>query len=167
MRWVMGHTACLHDYWPEIMRAKFLTAREKIECFFLLGMYWTAPWLVIGWIASLVLFFTIEAHQVPILMIAMTLVGYQLFANPSNFVEMGSALWLDGSRKRVLLMPLNMLNFFANIGATCHALVKFYWTRLTGGKGAGWDKTHRTRSAAAGGAGSFGLSAPREMPREE
>lgn len=167
MRWVMGHTACLHDYWPEIMRAKFLTAREKAECFFLLGMYWTAPWLVVGWIASLVLFFTIEAHQVPILMIAMTLVGYQLFANQSSFVEMGSALLLDGSRKRVLLIPLNMLNFFANIGATCHALARFYWARLTGGKGAGWDKTHRTRAAATGGAGSFGLSAPREMPRGE
>ena len=144
-----------------------LPSSAGIECLFLLGMYWTAPWLVIGWIASLVLFFTIEAHYVPILMIAMTLVGYQLFANQSNFLEMGSSLLLDGNRKRVLLMPFNLLNFFANIGATCHALVKFYWVRCTGGKGAGWDKTRRTRAAAAGGSGSFGLSAPRENSRQE
>ncbi len=167
MRWVMGHTACLHDYWPDIVNAKFLTVREKVECFFLLGMYWTAPWLVIGWIASLVLFFTIEAHYVPILAIAMTLLGYQLFSNQSNFVEIGSALLLDGNKRRVLLMPLNLLNFFANIGATCHALLQFYSTRLFGGNGASWYKTHRTRAAGSGSGGSFGLNSPKEKEVED
>ena len=169
MRWVMGHTACLHDYWPGIMQAKFLTVREKVECFFLLGMYWTAPWLVIGWIASLVLFFTIEAHYVPILLIAMTLLGYQLFSNQSNFVEIGSALLLDGNKKRVLLMPLNLLNFFANIGATCQALFRFYWNRLFGGNGGtSWDKTRRTRVAGPEGNGtSFGLNAQLDKEKED
>ena len=164
MRWVMGHTACLHDYWPDIMRARFLTRREKIESFFLLGMYWTAPWLVIGWIASLALFFIIEAHYVPILFIAMTLIGYQMFANQATFLEIGSATLLDGNRKRILLMPLNMLNFFASIGAICHALWNFYWARLWGTGDGGWDKTRRTRLRPDGGGSSnaFGLGTPRD-----
>ena len=159
MRWVMGHTACLHDYWPDIMRARFLRTSEKIEALFLLGMYWTAPWLVIGWIASLALFFIVEAHYVPVLFFAMTLLGYQMFANQSTFIEIGSASMLDGNKGRVLLMPLNMLNFFASVVATCAALWKFYWTRLWGSDDGGWDKTKRTRlRPAPGGTGNaFGL----------
>jgi len=151
VRWVTGHTECLHKYWPRILAANFLSRMEKIDALLLLAMYLTAPVMVLGWLASLVLFFVESAHEVPILAIAMGFVGYQLFANQATFMEIGVACMLDGSRERMLLMPLNILNFFASTGAICNALMRFYWRKLWGNDGPGWDKTKRTREPGAGG----------------
>ena len=153
VRWVTGHTECLHKYWLQILRAKFLTRLEKVDALFLLAMYLTAPVMVLGWLASLVLFFVESAHEVPILAIAMGFVGYQLFANQATFMEIGVACVLDGSRERMLLMPLNLLNFFASTGAICNALLRFYWRKLWGNVGPGWDKTKRTRLPGDGPSG--------------
>ncbi|MBI2686118.1 MAG: glycosyltransferase family 2 protein [Acidobacteria bacterium] len=150
-RWVTGHTECLHNYWPDLMRSKFLTKWEKLDALFLLAMYWTAPTLVAGWAASLLLFFIPEAHQTPWLPAALAFLGYQLFANQATFLEIGVASMLDGTRVRSLLLPLNLLNFFANTGAICNALRKFYWNRFWGSGGDGWYKTHRTRGAPGNG----------------
>ncbi len=156
-RWVTGHTECLHNYWPDLMQSRFLTRWEKADALFLLAMYWTAPVLVLGWVASLLLFFIPEAHQTPWLPLALAFLGYQLFANQATFLEIGVASMLDGTRIRSLLLPLNLLNFFANTGAICNALRKFYWNKLWGSGGDGWYKTHRTRGTN-GGDGFFGGS---------
>jgi cellulose synthase/poly-beta-1,6-N-acetylglucosamine synthase-like glycosyltransferase len=150
-RWVTGHTECLHNYWPDLMRSRFLSPLEKLDALFLLAMYWTAPVLVLGWLASLALFFIPEAHQTPWLPAALAFLGYQLFANQATFLEIGTASMLDGTRLRALLIPLNLLNFFANTGAICNALLRFYWNRFWGSGGDGWYKTHRTRGATAHG----------------
>jgi cellulose synthase/poly-beta-1,6-N-acetylglucosamine synthase-like glycosyltransferase len=149
-RWVTGHTECLHNYWPDLMRSRFLSAWEKLDALFLLAMYWTAPILVLGWVASLLLFFIPEAHHTPILPIALAFLGYQMFSNQATFLEIGVASMLDGTRVRSLLLPLNLLNFFANTGAICNALRKFYWNRFWGSGGDGWYKTHRTRGTNGG-----------------
>ena len=161
-RWVTGHTECLHNYWPDLMQSRFLTRWEKVDALFLLAMYWTAPVLVIGWVASLLLFFIPEAHQTPWLPLALAFLGYQLFANQATFLEIGVASMLDGTRIRSLLLPLNLLNFFANTGAICNALRKFYWNRMWGSGGDGWYKTHRTRGRNGGGSffGGAGAGAP-------
>jgi len=137
------------------MKSKFLTTWEKIDALFLLAMYWTAPMLVVGWSASLLLFFIPEANQTPWLPAALAFLGYQMFANPAAFLEIGVASMLDGTRVRSLLLPLNLLNFFANTGTICNALRKFYWNRYWGSGGDGWYKTRRTRGGSGGGS-SFG-----------
>jgi cellulose synthase/poly-beta-1,6-N-acetylglucosamine synthase-like glycosyltransferase len=150
-RWVQGHTECMHNYWPSLLRSSFVPAGEKLDALLLLGMYFTAPVLVAGWLASLLLFFIPEAHQTPLLPLALAFLGYQMFANQATFLEIGVAALLDGTRLRALLMPLNLLNFFANTGAICYALLRFYWDRLWGGGGDPWYKTHRTRMQGPGG----------------
>lgn len=150
-RWVTGHTECMHTYWPALLRSSFVPATEKIDALFLLAMYWTAPVLVLGWLASLLLFFIPEAHQSPLLPLALAFLGYQMFANQATFLEIGVAAMLDGTRLRALLMPLNLLNFFANTGAICNAMLRYYWKRLWGSGGDGWYKTHRTRLQGPGG----------------
>lgn len=144
-RWVTGHTECFHSYSSELWASPFLTFAEKLDALFLLAMYWTAPMVVLGWIASLALFFIPEAHQVPALPVALGFLCYQMFANQASFLEIGAATLLDGTRIRALLLPLSLLNFFASTGAICGALWKFYWNRFWGGDGDGWYKAHRTR----------------------
>ncbi len=151
-RWATGHTECLHVFWKEWMRARFLNRAERIDGLFVLACYWTAPILVLGWLASLVLFFTPQAHGSAFFPVALAFVGYQLFGNQATFLELGSAALLDGNRRRVMLLPLSLFNFFASTGAICQALVAFYLGGLFGSGPHHWHKTERYRSGNGGAA---------------
>ena len=145
VRWAMGHTECLHRLGGEVWSSRFMSRFEKLDAFFVLGCYWTAPILVMGWLASLVLLFSPEAHQVPIFAVALALVGYQLFGSQATFFEMGAAALLDGKSRPADLVPLNLFNFFASTGAICEALFRYYSGRIFGSPGPGWHKTKRYR----------------------
>ncbi len=149
-RWAMGHTVCLHDFWKACLRARFLSPAEKIDGLFVLGCYWTAPALLLGWLASLTLFYTHQALGMVSLFVVLCFVGYQLFGNQATFLELGSAALLDGNRKRVMLLPLNLFNFFASTGAICFALFRLYLGGLFGSGKQGWHKTRRYRNGNGG-----------------
>jgi cellulose synthase/poly-beta-1,6-N-acetylglucosamine synthase-like glycosyltransferase len=144
VRWAMGHTDCLHRLGSNILSSRLMTKLEKLDAIFVLCCYFTAPVLVFGWLCSLVLLFSPQAHQVPAFSVALALVGYQLFGSQATFFEMGAAAVLDGKTRPADLVPLNLFNFFASTGAICKALFKYYSDRFFGTP-AGWDKTKRFR----------------------
>jgi cellulose synthase/poly-beta-1,6-N-acetylglucosamine synthase-like glycosyltransferase len=164
-RWATGHTECLHEFWKDLLRAKYLSSAERIDGLFVLACYWTAPILVLGWLASLVLFLAPQAHTSIVFLVALLFVGYQLFGNQATFLELGSAALLDGNRRRVMLLPLSLFNFFASTGAICQALIVFY---LGGPFGSGphyWHKTKRYRNGNGNGKpGSNGQSGTHARP---
>jgi cellulose synthase/poly-beta-1,6-N-acetylglucosamine synthase-like glycosyltransferase len=145
-RWATGHTDCLHRLWPSLLRSRSLSFTEKVDALFVLACYLTAPVLILGWLASLVLFFSPQMHSVPILSVALMFVGYQIFGNQATFFELGIAALLDGMNRRVLLMPCNLFNFFASTSAISKALVRFYLGKVWGSGGPPWAKTRRFRT---------------------
>jgi cellulose synthase/poly-beta-1,6-N-acetylglucosamine synthase-like glycosyltransferase len=149
-RWAMGHTVCLHNFWKEWLRAKVLSPAEKIDGLFVLACYWTAPVLMLGWLASLVLFFEHRTFATTALWVVLCIAGCQLFGNQATFLELGSAALLDGNRRRVMLLPLNLFNFFASTGAICWALLTLYLGRLFGSGKHRWHKTERYRNGNGG-----------------
>lgn len=144
-RWATGHTDCLHRLLPALVRSRSLSFVEKTDAIFVLACYLTAPVLILGWLASLVLFFTPEMHSVPVLSVALMFVGYQIFGNQATFFELGIAAMLDGVTRRVLLMPCNLFNFFASTSAISKALLGFYVGKAWGSGGGPWYKTSRFR----------------------
>jgi cellulose synthase/poly-beta-1,6-N-acetylglucosamine synthase-like glycosyltransferase len=162
-RWAVGHTDCLHRLLSRVIHSSTLSFIEKVDALFVLGSYLTAPVLVLGWLASLVLFFSPEAHGVPILAIALAFAGYQMFGNQATFYELGVAALLDGAARKVLLMPLNIFNFFASTGAICRALLRFYWGKAWGSGRPRWHKTKRYREDGDGRALANGSGAARNL----
>lgn len=152
-RWAMGHTECLHTFWKSCLRARFLSPAEKVDSLFVLGCYLTAPILMMGWLASLVLFYAHETLSMVAFWVVLSFAGYHLFGSQATFLELGSAALLDNNRKRVMLLPLNLFNFFASTGAICYALLKFYSGRLFGSGKHGWHKTERYRNGNGNGNG--------------
>jgi cellulose synthase/poly-beta-1,6-N-acetylglucosamine synthase-like glycosyltransferase len=146
-RWATGHTECFHDLWKGWIKGRFLSAAERIDGLFVLACYLTAPILVLGWLASLILFFTPQAHRTTVFLVALPFVGYQLFGNQATFLEVGSAALLDCNRRRILLLPLSLLNFFASTGAICQALFNFYFGGIFRSGPHHWHKTVRYREA--------------------
>jgi cellulose synthase/poly-beta-1,6-N-acetylglucosamine synthase-like glycosyltransferase len=153
-RWATGHTECMHSLWRDWIAARFLSSSERIDGLFVLACYWTAPILVLGWIASLILFLTPRAHGIGPLLVALAFAGYQLFGNQATFLELGSASLLDGDRRRVMLLPLSLFNFFASTGAICQALFSYYLGGLFGSGPHHWHKTERYRNGNGNGNGN-------------
>jgi cellulose synthase/poly-beta-1,6-N-acetylglucosamine synthase-like glycosyltransferase len=149
-RWVMGHTDCMHRFLPKLLWSNRLPVRRRIDAAYMLSCYMTAPVLVLGWIASLAILL-LEPQKVPLMWVALAILGCQTFGNQATFFELGSAALLDGTRERVLMMPVNLFNFFASTGAICGALLKYYVRRLLGRGSGDWQKTSRSRTN--GGAG--------------
>jgi cellulose synthase/poly-beta-1,6-N-acetylglucosamine synthase-like glycosyltransferase len=150
-RWVMGHTDCMHRYWLPILRSRFLSRAQKIDTLFMLACYLTAPVLVLAWVASVVLFFTGGDDLLIAFPIALMFVAYQLYGNQATFVELGVAALLDGGNRRILLLPVNLFNFFASTIAICAALLRYYGRRIFRRGGPRWEKTRRYRARGPAG----------------
>ncbi len=167
MRWVIGHTACMHRYWRPVLRSRFLTPAQKADTLFMLACYLTAPALVLAWLASLFLLVLRQDNLLVTLPAATTFLAYQLFANQATFVELGVAALLDGSRSRILLMPVHVVSFFASHMAICDALLRFYFGGLFGGGPRRWERTRRYRPAASPRRGGGGPDSLRSRLRGE
>jgi len=149
-RWAIGHTDCLHRLWRSVVSSRWMSKTEKIDALLVLACYLTAPVLVLGWLASLVLFFSPENQLATGLAVALAFCGYQVFGNQATFVELGSAALLDGKRRSALLIPFNLFNFFASTAAICRALARYYSGRIFGSRGPRWHKTKRFRTNGNG-----------------
>lgn len=144
-RWVLGHTECFHQYFVPIVRCKHLTPLQRLDTLLMLGQYWTAPIMATAWLWSLVLF-CCPMFQVPLLFYgSLFLFGLQTFGNQASFVQIGSAAILDGSAGRVLLMPLQIVNYFSSTLLITKTLWQFYLGKLSHKSRFQWDKTARSR----------------------
>jgi len=142
-RWVIGHHECFHRFGLAVLRSPFLTIRARIDMLMLLGCYWTAPVMLLGWVASTFLFFSHSALPAGTLAVALLVIGCQMFANQANLFELAAACYLDEQPLRVLLLPLTFVSFAASTGTICSALARYYSTMLFGRRECDWHKTVR------------------------
>ncbi len=144
-RWVIGHVQCFHSYFLPILFSSRLSVPEKFDSLMTLACYFTAPLMLVAWISSLVLFFVLGGVGLTAMTLAAYFAVYQLFANQATFFEIGTAAVLDGPGTRVLLLPANIINFFASTGAITSAIIRYYARSFFGLGGGDWHKTPRSR----------------------
>lgn len=158
-RWAIGHTECFHRYLGQLLRSEFLDWKTKLDGALMLGVYITAPLIVIGWIACTVLFFGGQTFLPALAAFFLASTCYNTFGNFASFFEIGSSVILDGAHRRVRLLPLNITNFVFSTATVSSALGKYYTNRLRGREpGERWIKTQRFRGGNGG--GGMGLSEP-------
>jgi cellulose synthase/poly-beta-1,6-N-acetylglucosamine synthase-like glycosyltransferase len=164
MRWVQGHTECLYRYGFQIVRSRRLGKAKKIDLLLHLSSYLTAPVMLVGWLASLILLCSPTEVSGPTLLGLITLMGFQTFGNQACLFEIAVADVLDGSGRRLLLLPFQLLTVIANTSATCTALFHLFVRLGRNDSRLIWHKTARTReshfngSLDTAGAASFGVS---------
>jgi cellulose synthase/poly-beta-1,6-N-acetylglucosamine synthase-like glycosyltransferase len=149
-RWAIGHTDCFHRFGLEVLRSPWLGFWQRFDFFLMLACYWTAPVMVLGWMASVILLFLQEPLPVAALGAALALIGCQMFASQASLLELASASFLDNAGARGLLLPLSMLSFFASTGAICGALGTYCFRAMLGRRDYDWHKTIRYRSGENG-----------------
>jgi cellulose synthase/poly-beta-1,6-N-acetylglucosamine synthase-like glycosyltransferase len=145
MRWAKGHNQALVAYGLELLLGKHrATLRERIDGFWLLGVYAMAPLTMIAWVLALALFYEgVAPLQGVIALLAFT--AYSATGNFAAFFEIAAAARLDNTRQRVCLLPFLVLGFVVSIFSVSRACADQLMAPITGAQ-FHWDKTERFRT---------------------
>ena len=149
-RWAIGHTECFHRHlWP-LLRSPDLRWRAKLDGVFLLGVYLTSPLILLGWAACLMLFFSGQSFLPVLTAFFLASTSCNAVGNFASFFEIGNSVILDGTHRRVRLLPFNIANFLFSTVTISLALIKYYGGRILGFT-IPWHKTERYRNGNGNG----------------
>jgi cellulose synthase/poly-beta-1,6-N-acetylglucosamine synthase-like glycosyltransferase len=145
MRWAKGHNQALAAFGFKILFGKHrATLRERIDGFWLLGVYAMAPLTMIAWLLALGLFYEgVAPFQGIIALLAFT--AYAATGNFAAFFEIAAAARLDNTRQRICLLPFLVLGFVVSIFSVSRACGDQLMAPITGAQ-FHWDKTERFRT---------------------
>ncbi len=146
-RWASGHTQAFARYAVPLLRNPArLPWWVVLDGLLLLGVYLVPLVMLLGWACTLLLFYA--GHAPGYLPLAFLVVSsFNTIGNFAAFFEVAAAVRLDGSRRRVRLLPLLFVGFLVSFAASLRATFsRGSWTRRQ--RPVRWDKTERHRSPA-------------------
>lgn len=143
-RWAKGHNQVLYRYGWKLLRSQKATLRERMDGTMLLLVFMMPPLLLLGWVAALALYYLNAGAMVALFLPVMALVAYGALGNFAAFLEIVIAVLLDGHRRRIRLLPINLLCFVVSLFAISAALMESVLDRLRGREMV-WHKTTRYR----------------------
>ncbi|WP_293995209.1 glycosyltransferase family 2 protein [Sphaerotilus sp.] len=148
-RWAKGHNQAMWRHTVALLRQSDLRWRERIDGVLLLGVYIMAPVLIIGWVVSLLLYFTVSVQWIAPALMLMAFMTHGALGNFAAFFEIAAATHMDRSHHRIRLLAFNWLGFIVSaVAITRGALEQMVLDRI-GAPKFQWDKTIRYRTAPA------------------
>ena len=123
MRWAKGHNQALYRHAWKLVFARGLRFQEKADGLALLGVYIMAPVLIVGWLLTIILFYfntmpLVTGTAASLITSAVTvfaLMSFGALGNFAAFFEIAAATYIDRSRERIRLLPLNFFSFLVSI----------------------------------------------------
>jgi len=114
-RWSRGHNVVMFKSLFPLLKSRFLSGREKLDGVLLLVTYFIPLILLLGLADAMALFFLGEMQIFAGVFFLLFLGAYNTFGNFAPFYEVGTACFLDGATKRILLLPFLIFVFFFNM----------------------------------------------------
>ena len=146
MRWAKGHNQVALRHLGSTLRTSGISAFARLDAVLLLGVYLLAPLLLLGFLCGFSLFLLGQPVLAGSALVVFGLVSFSALGNYAAFFEIAAALHLDGSRKRLRLLPLNFLNFLVSLINITRACGSLLFDDTLRGKQMRWDKTARYRA---------------------
>ncbi|GAA4028228.1 glycosyltransferase [Actimicrobium antarcticum] len=143
-RWSKGHNQVMVRYWFQFLTSPYLSLRERIDGMLLLLVFIVPLLLLTGWFIVLALYFANAGSLLNRLIPAFALMAFSTMGNFAAFFEIAIAVLLDGNRKRIRLLPFNLLCFFISLLAISHASWSLFVDWIFKREMV-WDKTVRYR----------------------
>lgn len=148
-RWAKGHNQAMVRHSLALLGRRGMHLGERIDGVLLLGVYLMSPLLVLGWLLSLLMYFTVGLEfAVPALMV-LAFMGHSALGNFAAFFEIAAAVHLDRSHRRVRLLAFNWLGFIVSAVAISRAVLEQAVLDRLPGRNFHWDKTVRYRKGPA------------------
>lgn len=143
-RWAKGHNQVLWRQTAKILQSPLLHWRERLDGLMLLNIFLLQPLLLLGWAIALVLYFFNGAELLTVFVSGGLLMAHAAIGGFSAFLQMVFAVLVDGHRRRIRLLPIQMFNFVASLPTITAALGDAVMDRILG-KDLIWHKTVRYR----------------------
>ena len=145
-RWAKGHNQVMTRYWWQFLTSSYLTTSQRIDGLLLLFVFVVPLMMLIGWFLALGLYFMNAGSLLSILIPVFALMVYGTLGNFAAFFEIVIAVLIDGHRRRLRLLPFNMLGFLVSLFAISGAVWSLVMDRVLK-RDMVWDKTIRYREA--------------------
>ncbi|MBC7437299.1 MAG: glycosyltransferase family 2 protein [Bdellovibrionales bacterium] len=147
-RWAKGHNQVMSRYWWQFATSPYLNFKQRLDGLLLLFVFIVPLIMLFGWCLALGLYFMNAGSLLSQLITVFALMVYGTLGNFAAFFEIVIAVLLDGNRRRLRLLPFNMLGFlvslFAISGAVWSSMLDLLLKREMV-----WDKTIRYRGEVA------------------
>ena len=143
-RWAKGHNQVLARYWWSFATSPYLTLGQRIDGLLLLFVFLIPMVMLLGWVLALGLYFLNAGALLSALVPAFALMLYGTLGNFAAFFEIVVAVLVDGNRRRLRLLPFNMLGFLVSLFAISGAVVSLVLDSVFK-RELVWDKTVRYR----------------------
>jgi len=147
-RWAKGHNQVMARYWWQFATSKYLTWSQRIDGLLLLFVFVIPLIMLMGWGLALGLYFLNAGSLLSQLIPVFALMIYGTLGNFAAFFEIVVAVLIDGNRRRLRLLPFNMLGFLVSLFAISGAVWSLLIDRIFKREMV-WDKTIRYRQEAS------------------
>ena len=147
-RWAKGHNQVMARYWWQFATSKYLTWGQRIDGLLLLFVFVIPLIMLVGWGLALGLYFLNAGSLLSQLIPVFALMVYGTLGNFAAFFEIVVAVLIDGNRRRLRLLPFNMLGFLVSLFAIAGAVWSLMIDRIFKREMV-WDKTIRYRGGEA------------------
>jgi cellulose synthase/poly-beta-1,6-N-acetylglucosamine synthase-like glycosyltransferase len=148
MRWSKGHNQALFRHFFKLLFSANVRWAQRLDGCLLLMVYALSPLLMFGWAIALILYLFKPDLMLSGVLAIFATVAYSSLGNFAAFFEIGAACYLDGTRNRLRLLPLNVSGFLVSMVAISRATFnQMIWDRFKGANSFKWDKTVRYRKA--------------------
>lgn len=144
-RWSKGHNQVLLRYWYQFATSPFLSWRERLDGLLLLLVFALPPLLLLGWLLAVGLYFFNAGTLLTELISVFALMSYGAMGNFAAFFEIVIAVLLDGNRRRLRLLPFNLLGFFVSLFSITSSVASMAADRILK-RSLVWEKTIRYRA---------------------
>jgi len=147
-RWAKGHNQVMARYWWKFATSSYLTLGQRIDGLLLLFVFVVPLLMLVGWCLALGLYFLNAGSLLSQLIPIFALLIYGTLGNFAAFFEIVVAVLIDGNRRRLRLLPFNMLGFLVSLFSISGAV----WSQVLDGllkREMVWEKTIRYRVEAA------------------
>lgn len=143
-RWAKGHNQVLARHWWKFAASPYLTAGQRVDGLLLLFVFVIPLVMLAGWCLALGLYFLNAGSLLSQLIPVFALMVYGTLGNFAAFFEIVIAVLIDGNRRRLRLLPLNILGFMVSLFAISGAVGSLVMDSLLR-RELVWDKTVRYR----------------------
>lgn len=144
-RWAKGHNQVLARHWWSFATSPYLTLGQRVDGLLLLFVFLIPLVMLFGWCLALGLYFLNAGSLLSALVPVFALMLYGTLGNFAAFFEIVVAVLVDGNRRRLRLLPFNMLGFMVSLFAISGAVISLLLDSLFNRKLV-WDKTVRYRA---------------------
>ena len=146
-RWAKGHNQVLARYWWKFATSPYLTLGQRIDGLLLLFVFVIPLIMLVGWAMVLGLYFLNAGSMLSELIPVFALMLYGTLGNFAAFFEIVIAVLIDGNRRRLRLLPLNILGFLVSLFAISSSVGSLVLDSLFKREMV-WEKTIRYRGGA-------------------